>query len=79
MADNLRFEVPMDWIPASMYEKAARLLEGGTSTILKRKPAGYHQFVYYVLSQSQARYDKLTDTLVQKCAATRYRTNMHQI
>ena len=63
MPDDLNFTLPVQWIPPQTYARAAALVQGGEDTV--QRSLGN----YYVLSQSNTVYKKLTKALIAKCAA----------
>ena len=69
--DALAFHIPTAWIPSSMYKKAFDLVENPEKTIwyqamVKNSDDSVSRDVYYVLSQSQTKYKRISAELVDR-------------
>ena len=67
----LSFDIPTAWIPSSMYQRAADLVEYPEKWILyqamvKNSDDSVSHEVYYVLSQSQTKYTRISKALVDR-------------
>ena len=63
--DELNFKIPIVWVRPGLYKKAYEIVKE-KDKFFYTELTSTGRLVYYVLSQSQTRYKKISDTLVSK-------------